>query len=200
MKYILVLLLAIVGCTSGGQKEQDLEQILTILLDDADNFASSYTRYYATKKFVIGRLSKDHRDIEKILSINWESNNEVHIPAGDEWRKLANEAANVKDEEDLIFKLGRAGEFFLIPIQESDELERDEVDGVISFSDLAFSEQRNRAVIYVAFICGGECGYGALYFLSKDDQNWKVVGNRGTWIAFNPVDVFSGDIKKGNYY
>ncbi|MEM9676011.1 MAG: hypothetical protein AAF992_25700 [Bacteroidota bacterium] len=196
MKYILVLLLSFVSCTSGGQKEKDLEQILTILLDDADNFASSYTRYYATKKFAIEKLSKGHPDIKEVSSHDWESKYENRIPKGEEWRGLVSEAINIKNENDLIFRLGQAGEYFLIPGKEFDKLSREGIDGVISISDLAFNKQRNRVVIYVAFLCGGECGYGQLYFFSKENQNWKVVGARGFWIAFNPVDVFSKNIKK----
>ncbi len=196
MKHMLVFLLAIVGCTSGGQKEKDLEQILTLLLNDVDSFASSYTRYYGTKKFVIGKLSKDHLDIERILNLDWESEYEAEIPKGEGWKKLVVEAVDIKDENDLPFKLGQVGEFFLIPNQESDEIHEDDIDGVISFSDLAFNKQRNRAVVYVTFVCGGECGYGALYFLSRKDQTWKVVGNRGTWIAFDQVDISIEDIKK----
>lgn len=191
-------MLLFVGCTSGGQKEKDLEQILTILLDDADDFASSYTRYYATKKFAIEKLSKDHPDIKEVSNHDWESKYENRMPKGEEWRKLVSYAIDIKNENDLIFRLGQAGEYFLIPGKEFDKLSREDVDGVISISDLAFNKQRNRAVIYVAFICGGECGYGQLYFLSKEDQNWKVVGNKGFWISLNPVDISTKN-QKGNY-
>ena len=183
MKYVLVFFLAFVGCTSDGQKQKDLEQILTILLDDADDFASSYTRDYATKKFVIGKLSKDHRDFQRVLNLDWESKYETHVPKGEEWKELVSEAIDIKNENDLIFKLGQVGEFFLISIQESDKLSDKDIDGVISFSDVAFDIDRSKAVIYVAFLCGGECGYGNLYFLSKDNQDWKVVGERGFWIS-----------------
>ena len=44
----------------------------------------------------------------------------------------------------------------------------------ISFSRVVFNTNKDRACIYVASVCGGECGGGVLYFLKKVDNKWII--------------------------
>jgi len=52
-------------------------------------------------------------------------------------------------------------------------------------SAVGFDSLRTHAIAYVGAICGGECGGGGYYFLTKDTKGWREVPGSPacTWIS-----------------
>lgn len=54
---------------------------------------------------------------------------------------------------------------------------------VLTFSSVAYNPGRTKAVCYRAYVCGGLCGMGEMYFLEQKPGGWKVVARSVLWIA-----------------
>lgn len=55
--------------------------------------------------------------------------------------------------------------------------------GTISFSNVFFSDDKQRAVLSCSFYCGGLCGRGMLIQIIKVDNHWKITRKTTTWIS-----------------
>lgn len=55
--------------------------------------------------------------------------------------------------------------------------------GFWDFSSPGYNKARNEAVLYVGHHCGGLCGTGHLFFLVKEDGQWKVKNRLMLWIS-----------------
>ena len=55
--------------------------------------------------------------------------------------------------------------------------------GYWQFSRPGYNTARDEAVLYVSHSCGGLCGTGHLYLLSKQDGKWTVKNRVMLWIA-----------------
>lgn len=57
------------------------------------------------------------------------------------------------------------------------------VIGYVTFSRVAFNDDLTRGCFYYSFVCGGECGEGAMIFIKKMDNKWIIEGSRQLWIS-----------------
>lgn len=55
--------------------------------------------------------------------------------------------------------------------------------GLFSFSGVGFNAEFNRALVFLAFTCGGTCGNGTYYVLTKHNGVWRVHETIGVWIS-----------------
>ncbi len=55
--------------------------------------------------------------------------------------------------------------------------------GVWDFSHPGYNEARNEAVLYVGHSCGNLCGTGHLFFVAKENGQWKVKNRLMLWIS-----------------
>ena len=49
--------------------------------------------------------------------------------------------------------------------------------GYLHFSRVGVNAQIDKAIVYVEFHCGGTCGSGTVYLLSKVDSTWKIIAD-----------------------
>jgi hypothetical protein len=55
--------------------------------------------------------------------------------------------------------------------------------GNVTFSQITYSHDETIACIYSSIVCGGECGYGNIYFLEKHDGTWKITSKHNLWVS-----------------
>jgi len=55
--------------------------------------------------------------------------------------------------------------------------------GYWEFSRPGYNSLHNEAVLYVGHSCGGLCGTGHLYFLTKQNDQWRVKNRLMLWIS-----------------
>ena len=55
--------------------------------------------------------------------------------------------------------------------------------GEVSFSKIAFSNNRSKAAIYTSFICGRLCGTGQILFFNKVNGKWKYIRTWEMWVS-----------------
>jgi hypothetical protein len=55
--------------------------------------------------------------------------------------------------------------------------------GIITFSQVGFSNNGNQALVFVSTDCEGLCGEGNYYFLEYSKKKWKISGKSMTWIS-----------------
>src|SRR5258708_125572 len=79
-----------------------------------------------------------------------------------------------RGELDKVFKGGRWQDFYK---------KYPEAGGVWSFSRPGYNSARNEAVLSVGHGCGELCGTGHLYFLVKQNGEWKVQNRLMLWIS-----------------
>jgi hypothetical protein len=57
-------------------------------------------------------------------------------------------------------------------------------EGFVTFSRVGFNRDRTQALVYQAYSCGGTCGGGTYYLLTKENGIWKVKGTIGpAWVS-----------------
>jgi hypothetical protein len=61
--------------------------------------------------------------------------------------------------------------------------EHPEAGGYWIFSRPGYNSERNKAVLSVSHWCGELCGTGYLYFLTKQNDQWKVQNRLMLWIS-----------------
>jgi hypothetical protein len=49
------------------------------------------------------------------------------------------------------------------------------------FSKIGFNDEMNQALVYMAHICGNECGVGNIYFLVQNGDTWEIEGTLWVW-------------------
>lgn len=54
--------------------------------------------------------------------------------------------------------------------------------GQIQFSSISFNKGFDRAIIYTSYMCGGECGQGLLFHLSKSNK-WEIEKVEVMWVS-----------------
>ncbi len=57
------------------------------------------------------------------------------------------------------------------------------VDGFLTFSQIAFHPYRREAVVYLDVHCGDLCGHGAYYYLNYRFGNWRITEIIPLWIS-----------------
>jgi len=55
--------------------------------------------------------------------------------------------------------------------------------GIVKTSRVAYSHDLSQALIYLDWRCGGRCGTGNLVWLEFENDSWKILENRVTWIS-----------------
>jgi hypothetical protein len=55
--------------------------------------------------------------------------------------------------------------------------------GIVSFSAVGFDRTGGRALVNVAYLCGGHCGDGTFFVLEKKNGEWAISKELGTWIS-----------------
>ena len=55
--------------------------------------------------------------------------------------------------------------------------------GAVSFSKIAFSNNKNKAAVYTSFICGRLCGTGQILFFEKINGIWKYIKTWEMWVS-----------------
>lgn len=53
----------------------------------------------------------------------------------------------------------------------------------LTFSSVAYSADGAKAICFMSSVCGGLCGSGNLYFLSKTTNGWRVAKITYVWIS-----------------
>src|SRR5262245_38370890 len=55
--------------------------------------------------------------------------------------------------------------------------------GLLTFSRVALNSDNTEAILSVSELCGGLCGYGYLFRLTKDKGTWKLVEESTLWVS-----------------
>lgn len=55
--------------------------------------------------------------------------------------------------------------------------------GALGFTNICFNEDYTRAVTYVSFMCGNECGSSSVFLFQKENEKWSYVGELGLWVS-----------------
>ena len=55
--------------------------------------------------------------------------------------------------------------------------------GILSFSEVMYSEDQNRSAVYYSWVCGGLCGHGSLVYLRRVDKRWVIERADELWIS-----------------
>lgn len=55
--------------------------------------------------------------------------------------------------------------------------------GILQLAPAAYSDDRDKAIVYAVLNCGGFCSQGGYYWLERSAQGWKVNEFRMTWIS-----------------
>ena len=55
--------------------------------------------------------------------------------------------------------------------------------GLLTFSRVGFSAQKNKAFVYAHESCGPRCGDGSSFLLEKENGSWKVKEEKQLWIS-----------------
>lgn len=64
-----------------------------------------------------------------------------------------------------------------------EEFKKEELVGIISFSNLVFDKDQSRACFFYIYACGGECNVGYYIFVEKTPFGWKIVHANSLWVA-----------------
>ena len=90
-------------------------------------------------------------------------------------------------------QFGDAGSYKIIAQEELDDIFKGgwecfykkypAAGGVWTFSRPGYNPTRNEAVLDVGHMCGSLCGTGHLYFLTKQNGEWKVQNRLMLWIS-----------------
>lgn len=54
--------------------------------------------------------------------------------------------------------------------------------GSVSFSSIHYNENLTEAIVFVHYLCGGDCGFGKIYYLTKK-QKWFVKKEEEVYVA-----------------
>jgi len=54
--------------------------------------------------------------------------------------------------------------------------------GVMEFSNIVYTDDKNIAVIYVGFYCGNLCGSGNYYYFIKQEGQWNLAYIQLSWV------------------
>jgi hypothetical protein len=55
--------------------------------------------------------------------------------------------------------------------------------GFMNISRIGFNAGRTQAFLYAGYVCGGLCGSGYIFLLTKENGNWKIQHVAMTWIS-----------------
>lgn len=55
--------------------------------------------------------------------------------------------------------------------------------GIISLSPVGFDERMDQAIVSTSYVCGGVCGNGSVYVLTKRWGRWEVAKQWGRWTS-----------------
>ena len=55
--------------------------------------------------------------------------------------------------------------------------------GILSFSEVMFTPDKNHAALYYDWWCRGNCGYGSLVFLNKVNKEWRIDRVIELWVS-----------------
>jgi hypothetical protein len=55
--------------------------------------------------------------------------------------------------------------------------------GIITFSAVGFDRDGSRAVVNVSYLCASHCGNGSFYILEKNNGEWLISQEIGTWMS-----------------
>ena len=55
--------------------------------------------------------------------------------------------------------------------------------GLVTFSTPLFNNVRTKMIISVNYQCGGECGEGHIFILSKQNNNWTIIQDIIKWVS-----------------
>ena len=55
--------------------------------------------------------------------------------------------------------------------------------GIVKFSKIFYYKNKNEAIVYCQFSCGGLCGKGLILKIRKQGYHWKVIENYTTWVS-----------------
>lgn len=68
------------------------------------------------------------------------------------------------------------GSYEILDLAEFGEIRLDTIHvGVVQFSDIGFSENRDTAILYYDWMCGSLCGGGNVIILQKSGDTWKII-------------------------
>ena len=104
--------------------------------------------------------------------------------------------SKLKPAAKLERRFGPGLRYILVDHAEVDELRNHELDwwtsfyekypgsgGFITFSNVAFANNGNRALVYFVHWCGPVCGTGHYIVLGKNGNTWLVVNQAEMWIS-----------------
>lgn len=55
--------------------------------------------------------------------------------------------------------------------------------GNVTFSKIVYNKEKTVACLYSELVCGGECGYGNIYFLMKRESKWSISSYHNIWVS-----------------
>jgi len=64
-----------------------------------------------------------------------------------------------------------------------------EAKGLLRLSRVAIDDDRQTALVYAGYWCGGTCGGGYLFLLASLNNGWRVVHEQQLWVAANDRSV-----------
>lgn len=125
---------------------------------------------------------EEAESLEELLKIeNFENN----FPVDSSWIKLIKKLTiiGVKLKFD-IKKIKHTDKYIFMPAKEfNDSIYSKKAVNFITFSRVAFDENKNRGVFYYSFYCGRLCAWGVIVFVEKKGNKWIPIGQREMWVS-----------------
>ena len=69
------------------------------------------------------------------------------------------------------------------PLHEAIEAVYPGAHAYMILSAIGYNPAAEQGLVYIAYTCGGECGTGELYLLSKKSGTWSVIGVVRLWTS-----------------
>ncbi|MDG1435062.1 MAG: hypothetical protein P8Q41_13670 [Saprospiraceae bacterium] len=75
-------------------------------------------------------------------------------------------------------------EYKIVNYTDFPDLKLDSINvGILQFSEIGFNKEKNKAILYYDWLCGGHCGNGNLAILKKEKNTWKIEEILNLWVS-----------------
>ena len=180
MKTILTSIFILISCFVSSQTKEDVSQIINLVIQE----------YNPDSTYIYNRFKNTNllSDIERRYFFEIEN--------------LDDERLNEFYVDTLAYNLDYAKKYFKLPfyLNLDNNINKTDNKRINKYTDkkvennrkkrpIAFisypliSVDNKKAVVYGAYVCGGLCGSGGIFFLEKIDGFWKIINYQMRWVS-----------------
>lgn len=190
LKKIITAIFFLTCTVSFSQTEKDLTEIIELVIAE-----------YQTDTIIVHNRFDNHELLSALDGVKSRKDSQIHEKYGTEldsneidpnWEiktaEMYDDTVTVKIEKIKV-------EFFpaITIVDKKDnkrvrrytkiKLKRNKRNPVAFISYPLISTDRKKAIVYGAYVCGGLCGSGGIFYLEKINGKWEMVEYERRWIA-----------------